>query len=200
MKYVLSVTDILGCPKPKHDTMTVFVLPKIIPFAGKDTMVVVGQPLQFNATGGTSYQWSPATDLDETDISNPIGFYNGNYDSIRYKVIVRNAAGCPDSAYVTVRIFRTNPMFFVPNAFTPNRDGNNDFFRPIAVGMSRMDYFRVYNRWGQLVYSTTSFESPGWDGRIKGEDQGSNTYVWVVKGSDYTGKEVFAKGTVTLIR
>lgn len=198
--YVLSVTDILGCPKPKRDTAIVYVLPEILAFAGRDTAVVVGQPLQFNASGGTGYVWSPPAGLNNTSISNPIGVYNGNQDSIRYKVLVSNAAGCFDSAYVTVRVFRTNPQIFVPTAFTPNGDGKNDYVRPIPVGITRMDYFRIYNRWGQLVYSSTNTEARGWDGRINGQEQATATFVWIVRGSDFTGKVVFAKGTVTLIR
>jgi gliding motility-associated-like protein len=197
--YILTVYDIIGCPKPKFDTVVVTVLPKVNAFAGRDTAVVVGQPLQFNASGGVEYLWSPGTDLDRNNIPDPVGIYSGNFDSIIYKVVVRNEAGCTDSADIRVRIFRTNPQIFVPTAFTPNGDGLNDYFRPIAVGISRFDYFRVYNRWGQLVFSTTSTEI-GWDGRISGKEQGSATFVWVVRGTDFTGKLVFAKGTVTLIR
>lgn len=198
--YVLSVTDILGCPKPRRDTVIVYVLPKILAFAGKDTAVVVGQQLQFNASGGVSYFWTPATGLNRTDIPNPMGVYNGSQDSIRYKVVMSNTAGCLDSAYVTVRVFRTNPQIFVPTAFTPNGDGKNDYVRPIPVGITHMDYFRIYNRWGQLVYSSTDTEGPGWDGKIKGKEQATATFVWIVRGTDFTGKVVFAKGTVTLIR
>lgn len=198
--YILTVRDNIGCPKPKLDTIVVTVLPKINAFAGKDTAVVVGQPLQFNASGGTTYLWTPSTSLNRNNIYNPVGIYDGSFDSIRYKVIVLNESGCADSAYLTVRIFKTNPQIFVPTAFTPNGDGLNDYFRPIAVGISRFDYFRIYNRWGQLVYSSTLSEDQGWDGKVAGKEQASGTFVWLVKGVDYTGKIVFAKGTVTLIR
>jgi gliding motility-associated-like protein len=65
--------------------------------------------------------------------------------------------------------------------------------------MTTIEYFRIYNRWGQLVFSTT-INGKGWDGRINGKEQGTGVYVWVVKGTDFTGKVVAAKGTVTLIR
>ncbi|MER3463363.1 MAG: hypothetical protein C4329_02010, partial [Chitinophagaceae bacterium] len=55
--YILTVRDTLGCPKPFSDTVKVIRLPKIIPFAGRDTSVIAGQPLQFFATGGRSYTW-----------------------------------------------------------------------------------------------------------------------------------------------
>lgn len=197
--YILSVTDVQGCPKPKKDTVIVTVLPKIFPFAGNDTAVVVGQPLQLNATGGTGYEWSPPIALNNPLIHNPVAIYDGSIDSVTYKVLINNEAGCVDSAYVTVRVFKTNPQIFVPTAFTPNGDGKNDVFRPIAVGIAKFDYFRVFNRWGQLVYQTQRV-GVGWDGRIGGKEQATGTFVWLVKGTDYTGKAVFAKGTVTLIR
>lgn len=198
--YVLSVTDVLGCPKPHRDTVLITVLPEVFAFAGNDTAVVVGQPLQLRGTGGTTYQWSPATALNNPRIADPIGKYDGSFESIKYYLTVQDAAGCTDIDSVTVRIFKTDPRIFVPTAFTPNGDGRNDRFTFIAAGISKIDFFRVYNRWGQLVYSSTANSTIGWDGKIGGKDQGSGTFVWMIQGSDYTGKQVFAKGTVTLIR
>jgi gliding motility-associated-like protein len=197
--YILTVYDTLGCPKPGRDTVLVTMLPKVNAYAGKDTAVVIGQPLQLNATGGIAYEWKPATALNQANIPNPVAVYDGSGDSIRYKVMVTDEAGCVDSAYITVKVFKTSPQVFVPTAFTPNGDGLNDVFRPIAVGLTKIEYFSVYNRWGQLVFTTTQ-NGKGWDGKIGGEEQPSGTFVWMVKGVDYTGKPVFEKGTVTLIR
>jgi gliding motility-associated-like protein len=113
--------------------------------------------------------------------------------------LVYNEKGCVDSAFVTVRIFKTNPQIFVPTGFTPNSDGRNDVIRPIAAGIAKIEYFRIFNRWGQVVFNTT-ISGQGWDGRIKGKEQATNVYVWIVKAVDFTGKSIFAKGTVTLIR
>lgn len=197
--YVLSSFDTQGCPKPGTDTVVVTVLPRIIPYAGNDTMVVVGQPLQFNAQGGTSYRWIPGSFLSNPAISNPIGIYGPETDSIRYIVRVYNSAGCYDSTTIKVTVYKTQPTVFVPSAFTPNGDGLNDVIRPIAVGIARMNYFRVFNRWGQMVFSTT-INGHGWDGRIGGVPQASNVYVWMVSAVDYLGNAVFLKGTTTLIR
>jgi len=197
--YILTVTDNLGCPKPVRDTVVVKVLPKVNAFAGNDTAVVVGQPLHFGASGGINYLWSPPTGLSSVTIPNPVAFYDGSIDSIRYTVRVGDEQNCFDSASVTVKIFKTNPQIFVPTAFTPNDDGVNDLFRPIGVGIKKIEYFRVYNRWGQLVFSTTVNEQ-GWDGKIGGKPKTTNTFVWIVKGIDYLDKPFFRKGTVTLIR
>jgi hypothetical protein len=116
---VLSAYDTLGCPKPGRDSVIVNVLPKMSPFAGRDTMVVIGEGLQFNGSGGVSYQWTPSTGLSSTTIPNPVGNYTGEFDSIRYKLYVRNEANCLDSATVLVKIFKTEAYVFIPSAFTP---------------------------------------------------------------------------------
>jgi gliding motility-associated-like protein len=198
-EYVLTSLDNKGCPKPGRDTVLVNVLPKIRPFAGNDTLVVVGQPLQLNAEGGVSYLWIPPNGLNDANIKNPIAIYGREVDSIRYTVRVFNEVGCYDSAFVAVKVFKTNPYVFVPSAFTPNGDGLNDVIRPIAVGVRDIKYFRIFNRWGQMLFSTT-VNQKGWDGKIKGTPQGSNVFVWMVSAIDYTGKPIFLKGTVTLIR
>lgn len=197
--YVLSSYDTKGCPKPGRDTVLVTVLPKIIPFAGNDTAVIVGQPLQLNAQGGTRYVWSPATGLNNPNINNPVGIYSGNIDSITYVVSVYNQAGCVDTDTIKVKVFKTGPTVFVPSAFTPNGDGLNDVLRPIAVGIREIKYFSVFNRWGQMVFNTTT-NGQGWDGRIGGALQSTNVFVWMVSAIDYTGKPLFLKGTFTLIR
>ena len=197
--YILTVTDILGCPKPVRDTVIVTVLPKVNAFAGDDTAVVVGQPLHFHATGGINYLWSPPVALTNITIADPFAVYDGSIDSIRYRVLVSDEQNCFDSAFITVKIFKTNPQIFVPTAFTPNDDGVNDLFRPIGVGIKNIEYFRVFNRWGQMVFNTT-INGKGWDGKIGGKPQSTNTFVWIVKGIDYLNKPFFRKGSVTLIR
>lgn len=197
--YILTATDTLGCPKPGFDTVVVTVLPRVTASAGRDTLIVAGQPLQLQAAGGENYLWTPPTWLNNTSVADPIARIGPNIDSIRYHVYVTDMLGCLDSASVLVKIFKTNPQVFVPTGFTPNGDGRNDYLKPIAVGIERIEYFRVYNRWGQLVFSTTVNEH-GWDGRIGGKPQSTNTYVWMVKAVDYTGKPIFQKGTSTLIR
>jgi gliding motility-associated-like protein len=198
-QYILSVLANAGCPKAGRDTVLVTVLPKIIPYAVNDTSVVVNQPLQLNAGGGTSYQWIPSAGLNNPFIKNPVGIYSAAIDSDRYTVLVFNAAGCVDSAHIRVKVFKTIPYVFVPTAFTPNGDGLNDVVRPIAVGIKQINYFSIYNRWGQLLFKT-SVNGHGWDGKIAGVPQGTDVFVWMVSAVDYLDKQIFLKGTVTLIR
>jgi gliding motility-associated-like protein len=150
-------------------------------------------------SGGVTYTWTPSNGLYNPNIFNPIGIYTSANDTIRYKLTVANSAGCIDSAFVTVRIFVVKPTIFVPTAFTPNNDGLNDVVRPICVGIKEIKFFSVYNRWGQLVFTTT-IDRAGWDGRIDGRLQNSGVFVWMVSAVDYQGNKIFLKGTVALIR
>lgn len=198
-RYVLYAWDDKGCPKPGKDTVVITVRPDILPFAGNDTSVIVGQPLQLTATGGVRYNWEPSTGLSSTESPNPVAHYLNPSLGIRYKVLVYDEGGCVDSASVLVKVFKTKPSVFVPNAFTPNGDGRNDVFRFLAAGMQKIEFFQVYNRWGQLVFSATS-GNQSWDGTLGGKPQDSGTYVWMVKGLDYTGVPYQEKGILLLIR
>ena len=196
IRYVVTVKDILGCPKAVKDTMILYVA-KIKADAGpRDTSVVLGQPLQLGASGSTNYAWTPTTWLNNPSISNPISLPQNN---IEYVVRVSNAAGCFDTDTILVKVFKVKPDLYVPNAFTPNGDGNNDIFRPIAIGMKSIDNFQVYNRWGQMLYSGTG-NGAGWDGTFGGKGQEAATYVWYAEGVDYLNNKIKRKGTVVLIR
>ncbi|MBC7902082.1 MAG: gliding motility-associated C-terminal domain-containing protein [Gemmatimonadaceae bacterium] len=197
--FVLTAFDVRGCPKPGRDTVLVTVLPDIVPFAGNDTTVVVSQPLQFKATGGVKYSWSPAINLSNTGIANPVGIFRSPAAALQYRVLVYNEAGCVDSAFVKVKVFNTKASVFVPNAFTPNNDRNNDVLKPILAGISRLEYFHVYNRWGKLVFSSAN-EGIGWNGTDGGKELSTGTFVWILKATDYNGGSIINKGTVVLIR
>jgi gliding motility-associated-like protein len=197
--YIMTAWDDKGCPKPSYDSITVTVLPDILASAGSDTASITGQPLQLKASGGVRYVWSPSNGLSATNIPNPIATHYSPSDNIKYKVLVYNEAECVDSAFVSMKVFKTLPSIFVPSAFSPNGDGKNDAFRFVAAGMKTVEYFNVYNRWGQMVYSSNS-PLPGWDGTIAGKAQAAGIYIWAVRAIDYTGAVYSQKGTMTLVR
>jgi gliding motility-associated-like protein len=197
--FVLTVTDNDGCPKPSRDTVLVTVYPKIVLLATGDTAVLINQPLQLQASGAEFFTWSPPGYFSDPGIADPIVLFPNPADEIRLQVTGSTAAGCQDSAFVKVRVFRGQPTVYVPSAFTPNNDGRNDVLRPIAVGFTHIEYFNVYNRWGQLIFSTR-VNGQGWDGRINGRLQDTGSFVWTVKAVDYTGRAYFEKGIFTLIR
>jgi len=96
-----------------------------------------------------------------------------------------------------VKVFKTGPDIFVPNAFVPN--GTNRILRPIPVGLAKLTYFRVYNRWGQLVYQTSA-SGQGWDGYLSGQPQSTGAYVWMASGVDYMGNTIDRRGISLLVR
>lgn len=193
--YWLHVTDVNGCRSLKPDTMNITVVPAVRAYAGNDTIVAVNQPLQLNATGGTSYLWSPPTGLNAANIANPVAVLQNHQT---YTVTAFTPEGCNGSAMVNIKVFK-GPEIYVAGAFSPNGDGNNDLLYAVPAGIKKFKYFRIYNRWGREVFSTTEYRN-GWNGQLKGTGQGADTYIWMAEGEDYTGKSIFRKGTVVLIR
>lgn len=192
--YTLFGFDTLGCPKPGIDRITVTVRPQIIANAGNDTAIVIGQPLQLKATGSEFFAWSPENGLNHPSAADPIALIDRN---ISYVLKAYNAEGCFDMDTINVQVFKTMPDIFVPNAFIPGSINNE--LRPKAVGLASLDYFRVFNRWGQMVFQTSTL-GKGWNGQVNGQVQSNGTYVWMISGTDYTGKKVVKKGTAVLIR
>ena len=89
--------------------------------------------------------------------------------------------------------------FTIPNAFTPDGDGLNDLFRPTYLGIKKLDYFRIFNRYGVLVFETNDI-GRGWDGRYKGRLQEIDNYIYILKGIDKFGSEKILKGNVLLLK
>jgi len=193
--YQLYVFDTLGCPKPGVSKLIVTVNPQILANAGNDTSVVVGQPLKLQGFGAPSFIWSPDLGLNRNDISDPVAVLNKNQT---YVMKTFTEAGCSAYDTILIKVFTSAPDIFVPNAFTPNNSSNN-IFRPIPVGISTIDYFRVFNRTGMLVFSTHQI-GKGWDGMYNGKPQPPGAYVWMVQGTDYNGRLVTKKGSVVLVR
>jgi len=202
--YVLTVNN-AGCPNALTDTFHIIVAPPIVVFAGNDTSIVANQPLQLNATvndpNANQFNWTPATGLNFTGIPNPVATFTADQTggSVTYVVRATNPFGCFGQDSITVKLFKTGTDIFVPSAFTPGGDGHNDVLRPICVGIKELNYFRVYNRWGELVFSTREI-GKGWDGTIKGQPQSTANFVYMTQGVDYTGRVIFKKGNVMLIR
>jgi gliding motility-associated-like protein len=113
-------------------------------------------------------------------------------------LVVQNNMGCYDTAYRQI-IKLQSCYISVPNAFTPNGDGKNDYLYPLNAFNATNLEFRVYNRYGQLVFETRDWTHK-WDGTINGQLQSPGTYVWTLRYTDVSGKNFFLKGTSVLIR
>jgi gliding motility-associated-like protein len=114
-------------------------------------------------------------------------------------LVVGNALGCMDTAMQKIDVLKTC-FIAVPGAFTPNGDGVNDYLYPLNALKAVDLQFRVYNRWGQMVFETTNWLNK-WDGTMGGHAQPAGVYVWTLAYTDPdTGKRIFQKGTSILIR
>ena len=114
------------------------------------------------------------------------------------KLIATSSNNCIDSIEKNITILE-NCSTFLPSAFTPNADGLNDVIKPFLVGMKSLKRFAVYNRYGNIVFSTTK-EGEGWDGTYKGSKLDSGVFVWIVEFIANDNRAIVQKGTLTLIR
>jgi gliding motility-associated-like protein len=198
--YSLMVTDAFGCRSLVADVVDINVTPSVRIFAGNDTIAAMNQPLQLKVremsiAGVTNYTWTPAGYLTGANSDSPIATLTSDQ---RFVVVGTTPEGCQGMDDILVKVYK-GPEIYVPSGFTPNNDGLNDVLRPIAVGIKEFRFFRVFNRWGQLIFSTQDPQR-GWDGKLKGTEQGNGTFVWMVEAIDYKGNLVTRKGIVTIIR
>ncbi|MEO8766453.1 MAG: gliding motility-associated C-terminal domain-containing protein [Ginsengibacter sp.] len=114
-------------------------------------------------------------------------------------LVVENNIGCFDTAINNLKVLKSC-YIAVPNAFTPNGDGLNDYLYPANAYKADNLEFSVYNRGGQLVFHTRDWTQK-WDGSIQGNPQDAGIYVWMLKYTNHdTGKKIFQKGSAVLIR
>ncbi|MEM9981054.1 MAG: T9SS type B sorting domain-containing protein [Bacteroidota bacterium] len=158
----------------------------------QDTSIFEGQRVLLSASGGMSYVWQPALSLSDATSASPVA---APTQTTQYKVIVTSQGGCSSEAFVTVTIEEPHEDVFLPNLFSPNGDGKNDLYRLLSrnqAAISAID-FRIYDRAGNLLYQTQSIQEAfnnGWDGRVNGVLQPTDTYVWYLSGQYVNGKIV----------
>jgi gliding motility-associated-like protein len=148
-----------------------------------------------NNSGFINYTWSPSSGLNNPFIKNPLAVLNND---IAYIVTAHTLQGCEASDDISIKVFAVAEII-VPNAFSPNGDQLNETFKPILKGIGELKHFSIYNRFGQLVFSTSK-QGEGWDGTFNGKPQNIGAYVWVAEAVGYNGRVFNKKGTVILVR
>jgi gliding motility-associated-like protein len=163
-----------------------------------DQVAVKGVPKTIFARDTASvWVWRPTAGLSTANVYNPTATLQAAQQYVIQSTL-RNGCLVYDTLLVKVA---ANTAIHVPKAFSPNNDGQNDRLFPILVGISNLQYFRVYNRWGVLVYEARTYgTSIGWDGTYKGTPQPMETYIWVAEAVDVLGKTLKAGGNSILIR
>jgi gliding motility-associated-like protein len=180
-----------------EDTVVVFPKPNA-QFEASPKVVLIDNPLiRFveHSSGASTYNWNFGDSTKSTEQS-PVHVYSltGTYN---VQLIAISEKECMDTAYLKVAV----GSFFAPDAFCPSSDiEKNRVFMPVAQGMELAEFqLKIYNRWGNLVFTSTS-PSDAWDGTIDGREGESGAYVWTVSYKDIKGKINKHWGTVSLIR
>jgi gliding motility-associated-like protein len=190
--YTVSV-GISGCILPATDTITIERKQAATISLGKDTIICDGDILALSANGSNidGYQWSTGS----TD--SVININNGGL----YHLTAMNSCGSVSDEIAVLTEFCADDLFF-PTAFTPNNDGRNDHFRAAYLsGLKVYDYkLKIFNRWGNVVFKTSDV-SQGWNGKVDGQQQMSDVFVFIASYKrSPTAPAVTKKGTMTLIR
>ncbi|WP_162847374.1 PKD domain-containing protein [Sediminibacterium goheungense] len=164
----------------------------------KDVDVLKDIPVTVTARAiGTSYLWLPATGVNNNRIATPSIRVN---TTTEYTVAITNDIGCTTVDTILLKVI-PGVDIYVPQGFTPNNDGQNDRLYPILVGMRQLNYFRVFNRWGTMIFTTKeSSAQSGWNGLYLGVKQPMGTYTWMAEAVDLQGNVVRKTGTVLLLQ
>ncbi len=185
------------CPSPLNTVKHIVVIDKPKPGITYPLQyAVINLPLPLQARQiGESALWSPGINLDTRTSFTPT--FKGASDQL-YSIEIKTNIGC---VTVDTQLVKTvdHVEVYVPTAFTPNNDGKNDFLHPILLGIKEVRYFRVYNRWGQLLFESRN-DKPGWNGTFKGIQQQTQTVVWMIEGIGVDGNIHNRKGTTVLLR
>lgn len=198
--FTVTGTDTNNCSNTASVDVKVFQEPtgKII-----DTCVVIGEPIYLGSDYGSSfvYDWTiGATEyLKCTDCANQILKITDEIDPITYIVEYRDTLGCYSTQDQYTICIIDNYTMDVPSAFTPNGAGENDVVYVKGHGIEELIYFRIYNRWGEMIFETNDI-NVGWDGTYKGEAQNMETYIFQAKVRYYNGEPDEKGGSITLIR
>jgi gliding motility-associated-like protein len=169
--------------------------------ANPEVQPISNPTFEFNNTSqnATSFEWFFG-DNTGSDFNHP----EHTYDSIGSYLVTLVAStqdGCTDTAYQTITV-QNEVIVYVPNSFTPDGDGMNDEFLPIiSSGYDPSNIsFLIYNRWGELIFSTKNIEA-GWDGTYKGNVAQNGTYYWLLRFKSSSNNEILVfTGHVNLIR
>ena len=164
--------------------------------AGEDVFTAFGIPISFggNPTGtaGTSLNWSPGVDLNDSTIANPTAAID---TTTTFIVTVSDANGCVDADTVVVEVL--SPIF-IPNGFSPNGDGPNDVWEIDFIEYFPECQVEVYNRWGQLLFISVGYQIP-WDGKYEDKEVPIGTYYYVINLNNPLFPDAYT-GPLTILR
>ena len=192
--YTISATALYRVCADATATKTITIEPQPTINLGADQSICKGSDIitladgTNSSTSGATWLWSTGQTTSSIVITDP-GTYTATV----------TIDGCSASSSVNV----TNDCYMnIPNVFTPNGDGLNDYFFPRQALTSGLTSFSIviYNRWGTKVFESNSLTGAGWDGKLGGVDQPEDVYIYIIDGTFKDGQKEHHQGNVTLLR
>lgn len=196
--YTVTGENEFGCADTA--TVTVDVEHLSLELDASDTLVTTGDKITLATSANINYEvvkWIPEA---------LFAYQSNKMQEIiaeatrQYTVIAVSDAGCRDTASIWVTTEASIDDIFIPDVFSPNNDGRNDYFGPRFTLPFKIIEFRIFDRWGALVYESTTNHTQGWDGNYKNSPAPIGTYYYMLRAEGRSGKVIFRKGDVTLIR
>jgi gliding motility-associated-like protein len=197
----LIVTNSTGCADTIDRTVVVYALPVID--AGIDKIIGAGSSVAINPTGSPviDYTWSPPVALSCVDCYNTIA---SPKNTTTYTIRVIDANGCINIDKIDVIVVCNDKNVFIPNTFSPNNDGVNDWFYPRGTGLFTIQSMRVFNRWGEMVFQKAKLfpndPTAGWNGRYNGTLLNADVYTYIIEIVCDNSQLLTYKGNITLIQ
>jgi gliding motility-associated-like protein len=196
LTYTLYATSIHGC----IDTNEVHInrVPAAVLEIGSDVTLYPGDTYTFpTGTNCSQFVWAPITFLDYSNIQAPT--VSSATVSTQYVALGTTENGCSITDTVTITV-SPNSILAIPNAFTPgNGNSPNNNFILNKLGFASLNYFRIFNRWGEMVFETTDINK-GWNGKKGDVPQPLGVYIYNIEAVYNNGQKFNKTGNVTLIR
>ncbi len=185
-----------GCPDTAEVLVNVFPLPDLI--ISNDTTIELGDTAVIAAFGANAYLWSPTNNLSCENCFNPDAY---PIETTTYCVVGTSQNGCTDTACVEVKVEIICDELFVPTAFAPGNEGDpeNECLRLYGTNCVKELDFKIFNRWGEVVFRTTDVRDC-WDGLYKGEELNTNVFVYSLEVVLKSEEKISRKGNITLIK
>jgi gliding motility-associated-like protein len=206
--YSVTVSDANGCTLSQTLNVTAPFVPTLAAYIGApgivDSSYVLGESINVSAGNdetilGVSYQWFAIPNTGSFANANVFGtdFTADASGQYLIYVVATSATGCTDTDSLSLNVLAAdNPR--IPNAFSPNNDGVNDFFQVVDLNKDYIKEFKIFNRWGQIVYDDVQGR---WDGKFNGTDQPRDAYMYIIVWQLPTDVEpVVNRGNLTLLR
>lgn len=199
---------VVGYDKDGCFTDTAYALVTVLPRPsielGPDLVLPVGTVYTLKPISSgdvATWAWSPSTNLSCSSCAMPDASVKGD---VIYSLKATNTYGCASVANISIKSFCEASQVFIPNAFTPDGDGVNDILMIRGKGLGLVRSFRIFNRWGELVFAAANVSANepayGWDGKIKGVVAPPDVFVYTAEVLCVNGESFHFQGNVSILK